>query len=417
MYKTTTPADVYILPSEALDLDALASSILFAEIWQTLYQLPVLSPSKNIYHRMLQILRKRYPTHKLHCIFPLLDSQELLWRKDICYLLQFLGQLYQCGDQLTTLEYILNPKKTIYLKNTEKQNLPIFTLKCPDELAAFVLIDRHHLPDNWQKIPEVIAIWDHRPDSLSLPQVQLRCIKTASSCAALLLDCANQLKIFPYLSEAALILAMGALYLDKQEKLLLWEKPIWQQLCQKLARDMPYFKQQQLQYKIYQERNTPNPDLFQQVNTDVKILSFINNAIYGSQIRVAIAVIPTGIQIIRKLYKKGELENFFNRCTKRHQADFLIILHRQSPQNIERTISFLFYSDNRSPIFSWNLQRVNIFLGHLQQWIPSHRIYSNEKTNTQPKLVQWKQNDQSLNRKYFMNALRQSFQENLLNNL
>ena len=417
----TTPCysqqPIYIIPSEALDLDSLASSMLFAELWSKLewattpvagYFLP------PTYSQVLLSLHRQYSERALHCFLPLSEWNELLWRKDIRYLLHFLGQRYQSGDEINTLYYLW--------ENFKNQSLE-FGLDCPSnttekasETAAFILIDRHHLPFHWPQTLQVLAIWDHRPDNGALLQIALRCIQPATSCTALLLDCAAQLGLLSGFSEGALIFAMSALYLDGYgSELLFWELPIWQHLCARLERRLSALEQIELQNRIVQERDNPDGDIFQQTNTDVKIANFQREK-NGTQIRIAVSVVPLCLSVMQELYEKGSLAEFVSRCLEHQEADFLIVLHRESIQNSQRGISF-FFCAGFADIF-WTPKKINFFLLQLQRLFPSRSIFccSQTEITTQfwPQLLQWQQEDPSLGRKAFMPALRKSFERLLV---
>ncbi|MEM9423669.1 MAG: hypothetical protein AAF975_02630 [Spirochaetota bacterium] len=400
---------ICILPSEALDLDALASSLLFAELWQSLpfaaspAKLPDDSQTNAISDSAkLQELYRHYQAHPLHCLLPLKEPQELLWRKDIAYLLQFLGQRYRTGDELETLNHL-------FVRASQKA--PDFTCAFTGEAEGWVLLDRHHLPLDWPQDLTVLAIWDHRPDSGALRHTRLRRIQAASSCTSLLLDCAIQLGLFSRLSEAALILAMATLHLDQKGRLLDWEQPIWQSLDGALRRQISPLEPEELHAKVLQERHNPlGISLFEQVNTDVKIAPFTSGSL---PIHVAVAVVPAGLCALQELCEDGTLAAFTGACLERLEADFLILLHRRSAQNEKRSLSFLFCSDR----FVWNLRKINFFLLRLEALYPGQTIYYGKTKGPPaviPALVQWEQTDQSMSRKNFMPAFRHSFTE-LLN--
>ncbi|WGK68164.1 hypothetical protein P0082_06675 [Candidatus Haliotispira prima] len=463
---------LYILPSEALDADALSSALLFAEIWYHLGQGHLTSAGRDAlsagqagkpshYLSVLKALRLQYSQYQLRCLLPLPypNREELLWRRDINYLLQFIGQ-HRTVQNSTVQGQKSDPTELDTLSRIFQEALcaPEFTTECPPasreqqqngrkNQSVFVLLDRHQLPfsryqtrddgkDQGRSQPKVIAIWDHRPDSKTLPDTELRCIQQATSCVSLLLDCTIRLGLLSRLSEAACLLAMATMHLDQQQHggLLDWEKSIRQQLLTQLVQKQPPIhlpevdnvrapeandkipnqalttKQlREIQKEVLQQRNTPDPDLFRQANTDVKVTGFPRN---GRMIQAAIAVVSSKLNVLQELYNNDHLWPFVQRCLDRRNVDFLVLLHRQSTENPCRTVSLFFYpqKNGTSPI-DWDAQKAEFLLVKLQKHFPCRSVYhssTNKKTQF-PALVQLEQLDQSLSRKAFMPAFQQSF--------
>ncbi len=471
-------AQLYILPSEALDADALASSLLFIELWQLIPQEApsprepqfIIDQHDQQYVELLA-LKQRYSKLRLHCLLPLTYRQreEILWRKDIAYLLNFIGQQLQQTtgrpegqlSQLGKLETL----QQIFSHALGDAELLQFTTHCPFNFAgpkpqskpsdgkaahnnnhhddaspesSVILLDRHHLPDNWYREygqqyrpaleARVVAIWDHRPDSHSLEKVPLRHIHRASSCVALLLNCAFHLGLVSQLSRACCLFAMATLHLDRQNlgHLLDWEEIIWRELIQRLTRPTPMADPpmaanakstnqsiesaglaeatlEQLQASLLKQRNTTQINLFQQANSDVKQLHFDN-------IHIAIGVIPAGIQKLQQFCENGKLDALVRRCLQHQAAQFLILLHRHSAETHHRAVSLLFYP---APIgFNWDGSSIEFFLQQLQKYFPCRIVYSrshNKLHDKLPELIQLLQTDQTLTRKGFMPALQRSF--------
>ncbi len=459
-----------LLPSEALDLDALSSALLFAEIWQRLPaapcpDIPFHAPApfagrRSGYLALLSGLHRDFGSLRPHCLLPLPAAHraELLWRRDLRYLLQFLApQLASSSDAqseeailLGTLEQLFHSADCGLNFGTEP---PIFfaqrsmgvTGSQNARLGHLVLLDRHQLPGDWlvpdsrprgesQALPmpqreqqvsgRVLAIWDHRPDSGALPAVPLRCIERATSCVSLLLDCALRLEIFSHLSKAACLLAIATLHLDSQQygSLLDWEQVLYRRLRERLCRQNPRAESpaflaeaqlQEIEEGIVRQRREPELDLFQQANSDVKVLHFAlpgNSEIPGT-VRVAIGTVAAGWQSLQRLCENDTLSSFASRCLARQAADFLVLLHRLSAENPERAVSFLFSSAGAGSALCWDSPKIDFLLLRLRQRFPCTALYCGGRAASGTELVQWRQQNPRLSRKDFIPVFRKSFAE------
>ena len=420
---------LYILASEALDLDSLASALLFAEFWAELgaklqQTENCTIPPKNHHEyknnecnerqqkavlRELLALKREYAHCALCFLLPLQTKQELLWRRDIAYLLQFLNERdLRRSEPLDCLEQLF-ARAHCQVQFCEPRSYP--------QNSGLILLDRHHLPESWylreaEKLDsQVLAIFDHRPDSGTLAGARIRHIQTATSCVSVLLEI-----IFLFIkesknarfqsSEAAALLCLGALHLDRQQydSLQSWEEPIWQELVRRLSG--PVLRQlETILQTIAQKRHDPDLNLFEQANSDVKIAAFMSFS-------VAVATVPFALQALRELAQTGELAHFVRQCLKHQQADFLILLHRQ--KNPCRALSFCFISQKISGLlpgsFQWSPTKIKFFLKRLHCRFPFRIVYPIfDCFPQQVPLVQAEQEDQSLSRKAFMPALRKSF--------
>ena len=423
---------LYILASEALDLDSLASALLFAEFWAELgaklqQTENCTLPPKNANHheyknsecnerqqkavlRELAALKREYAHCALCFLLPLQTKQELLWRRDIAYLLQFLNErdLRRSGP-LDCLEQLF-ARAHCSIQFCEPRFYP--------QNSVLILLDRHHLPESWdleadrtELDSQVLAIFDHRPDSGSLAGARIRHIQTATSCVSvmikqLFIKTPESAGFAP--SEAAALLCLGALHLDRQQygSLQPWEQSIWQGLVCRLSGSVLRQLETILQ-TIAQKRHEPDLNLFEQANSDVKIAAFM-----PENFSVAVATVPFALQALRELAQTGELAPFVRQCLKHQQADFLILLHRQ--KNPCRALSFCFISNKmKAPnLWEWNATKIEFFLKRLHCSFPFQIVYpvfDNSSQKRMTPLVQAEQEDQSLSRKAFMPALRKSF--------
>ena len=425
---------LYILTSEALDVDSLASALLFAELWQALPDNSRLSKNATLHpgdsnnakrqQKATQLLdelisiKREYANSQLCLLLPISSERkaELLWRIDIAYLLGFLSPLDRPLDYLEQL--FAHAHCRIQFGN------PYFrTLNQEDGL---ILLDRHHLPEFWYSgetnriklDSQVLAIFDHRPDSGSLTTTPIRHIQSATSCVSLLLEISlGKTPISPNagfpISEAAALLCLAALHLDQQQhdSLQSWEQPLWQKLVARFP--SPVLGKYQIEgilRTVLQKRENPDLNLFEQINNDVKITTFINE-----NFSIAVATVAIALQTLKQLSKTGELVPFVQRCLEHQQADFLILLHRQSQKNPRRALSFCFISNKIEipNLWQWNVTKIDFFLETLKHSFPFRVIYP-QPYLFPPKeailLVQAEQENQKLSRKAFMPALRQSFQ-------